>query len=259
MSQLINVTFIDVTTGITLGIYEVPLEQLPQSFEAATTLNMGGSDWSIEDAEPKTAEEFIKSGQLTLKMRQLKKVNPKDVLFSLPTIAGDIPTDTSKEATYQDFIFTMHEDSWRQYEFLRPQSSELMHQELNKIKEVKEKYSQKVDDSLTAYSNCHLRQTIGQPELAIDFDQLKSLLLTKEEGSLALKSYEGFVPGGFTLKTNETTYYGTLNDQQQVTLLGIANFSENTINEIKFIIQAFGLLFIDWCNEEIIEDHSSRN
>ncbi|OJJ20939.1 hypothetical protein BKI52_10190 [marine bacterium AO1-C] len=259
MSQLINVTFIDITTGITLGIYEVPLEQLPKSFEAATTLNMGGSDWSIEDAEPKTAEEFIKSGQLTLKMRQLKKVNPKDVLFSLPTIAGDIPTNTSPDAAYNDFIFTLHEDSWRQYEFLRPQSSETIQFELSKIKEVKEKYNQKVDDSLTAYTNCHLRKTIGEPQLNIDFDQLKALLLTKEAGSFALKGYEGFVPGGFTLKTNETTYYGIINDQHKVTLLGIANFSENTINEIKFIIQAFGLVFIDWCNEEIIEDRSTRN
>jgi len=259
MSQLIKVTFIDVTTGITLGIYEVPLEQLPQSFETTTTLNMGGSDWSIEEAEPRTAEEFIKSGQLTLKMRQLKKVNPKDVLFSLPTIAGDIPTNISSEATYNDFIFTMHEDSWRQYEFLLPESSELMQLELDKIAEIKDNYSKKVDESLTAYTNCHLRQTIGSPQLNIDFDQLKALLLTKEAGSLALKNYEGFVPGGFTLKTNETTYYGILNDQHKVNLLGIANFSENTINEIKFIIQAFGLLFIDWCNGEIIESHSSRN
>lgn len=259
MSQLINVTFIDITTGITLGIYEVPLDQLPKSFEVATTLQMGGSDWSIEDAEPKTSEEFIKSGQLTLKMRQLKKVKPEEVLFSLPTIAGDIPTNTQPKAIYNDFIFTMHEDSWRQYEFLSPSSADLMQSELEKISDIKTNHSQTVDDSLTAYTSCHLRKNIGEPNLSIDFPQLKALLITEEAGSFALKGYEGFVPNGFSLKTNETTYYGTLDEQQKVNLLGIANFSENTINEIKFIIQAFGLIFIDWCNEEVIEANSSRN
>lgn len=251
MSKLINVTFIDITTGITLGIYEVPLEQLPQSFEVATTLNMGGADWSIEDAEPKTAEEFIASGELTLKMRQLKKVKTDDILFSLPTISGHIPTEVSRAAQFNDFIFTMHEDNWRQYEFLNQSAFPLIDLEIDKINEVKTQHNQTVDESLTAFTKCHLRTTINHPELNIDLHTLKQLLGVSEVGSFALKGYDGFVPASFALKTAETTYYGRLKGDQIIELC-IADFSEQTIGEIKKINEAFEVVFVDWCNCEVI-------
>lgn len=251
MDKLIKVTFLDITSGITLGIYEVPLDQLPQSFEVATTLQMGGSDWSIEDAEPKTSEEFIASGELTLKMRQLKKVKTDDILFSLPTISGSIPTDVSRAAQFNDFVFTMHEDNWRQYEFLNKSSFPLIDLEFDKIKEIKTSHTKAVDDSLTAFTKCHLRTTISNPDLSIDFEQLKEVLKTNELGSFALKGYDGFVPASFALKTAETTYYGRLAGDK-VTELAIAGFSESTINEIKAVAQAFDIIFIDWCNCEVI-------
>ncbi|EAY31294.1 hypothetical protein [Microscilla marina] len=251
MSKLINVTFIDITTGMTLGIYEVPLEQLPQSFEVATTLNMGGSDWSIEDAEPKMSEEFIATGELTLKMRQLKKVKTDDILFSLPTISGHIPTDISKTAQFNDFIFTMHEDNWHQYEFLNKSSFPLIDLEIDKIKEVKTQHTKTVDKSLTAFTKCHLRTTINTPDLNIDLNKLKELLNATEVGSFALKGYEGFVPASFALKTGETTYYGILKGDEVVEL-SIADFSEHTINEIKQVVDVFEVVFVDWCNCEVI-------
>lgn len=251
MSKLINVTFIDITTGITLGIYEVPLEQLPQSFEVATTLNMGGADWSIEDAEPKTSEEFIASGALTLKMRQLKKVKTDDILFSLPTISGHIPTQVSKAAQFNDFVFTMHEDNWRQYEFLNKSAFPLIDLEIDKITEVKTQHNHAVDDSLTAFKKCHLRTSINHPDLSLHLNKLKQVLNISEIGSFALKGYEGFVPASFAMKTGKSTYYGRLKGDQ-VTELCIADFSEHTIDEIKQVVEAFDLVFVDWCNCEVI-------
>lgn len=250
-NKLIKVTFIDITTGITLGIYEVPLDQLPKTFDVATTLQMGGADWSIEDATPGTAEEFIQSGELTLKMRQLKKVKPQDILFSLPTISGNIPTDITKDALFNDFVFTMHEDNWRQYEFLNQSNYPLIDLEIEKINEIKSQHVKEVDKSLTAFTKCHLRNTLNNPELNIELAELQSLLKSNETGSFALKGYEGFTPRSFSLKTSETTYYGIL-EGQNIKLLGIANFSENTIQEINAIIQKFELIFVDWCNGETI-------
>ena len=251
MNKLIKVTFLDITSGMTLGIYEVPLDQLPQSFEVATTLQMGGSDWSIEDAEPKTSEEFIALGELTLKMRQLKKVSTDDILFSLPTISGSIPTDTSKTTQYNDFVFTMHEDNWRQYEFLNKSAFPLIDLEIDKIKEIKTNYAKAVDQSLTVFTKCHLRTTISNPDLSIDLAQLKEVLQVDQLGSFSLKSYEGFVPASFAFKTAETTYYGRLAGNKVIEL-AIADFSESTINEIKAVARAFDIMFVDWCNCEVI-------
>ena len=50
---------------------------------------------------------------------------------------------------------------------------------------------------------------------------------------------------GFAVKTLNTTYFGTLNNDI-VTELCIAEWNENTTNEILEINKAFNLIFANW-------------
>jgi hypothetical protein len=65
----IAVTFIDDTTDESLGITYVPANNLPDSFEKDTTINLSGADWHVLNARPKTRAQYTKSQQLILWIR----------------------------------------------------------------------------------------------------------------------------------------------------------------------------------------------
>jgi hypothetical protein len=61
--KTIQVRFVDVDTGKPFAQTECPPDQLPQSFEAHTTLNMEGQDWEVVSADPITRAEYVQRGQ----------------------------------------------------------------------------------------------------------------------------------------------------------------------------------------------------
>lgn len=75
----------------------MPIDQLPKTFEIHTTLDLGEEKWSV-----------VSKQMVILAKTQL--IDPKDVLFSLPTISNDIgeliDTDTLEN------VLILHEDDW---------------------------------------------------------------------------------------------------------------------------------------------------
>ena len=244
----VKVQFIDSSNGYTIATSEMLAEQLPETFEIQTTMHLNDEDWSIEEAIPAHSKEFIQTKQLTLKMRKVEYVNPQDILYSLPTISNELP-QISDSNLFNDFEYSIIEDDWRQNEFLNKSSFPLIEIEVAKIDELKENDSEEVDAEFTAYKNCHLRDTIGEPNLNISLQQIKSILNIDNVGSL--KVINEFVKDGFSLKTDSTTFYGTI-ENGIVKQLCIGEFSDNTSKDVHQIINEFDLIFIGWCHCQII-------
>jgi hypothetical protein len=247
-SDKIRVQFIDNSTGVTIGVSEMMPDQLPETFSVPTTMHIQEKEWSVDEAIPENSADFIKSRKLTLKLRKIEKINLQDALFTLPTISNEIPM-TVDRFLYNDFEVQIHEDDWRQNEFLKTSSFPLIDIEVSKIKEIWENESKKVDDKFTAFKKCHVRSTIGEPALSIDFGKVKQILNTNQIG--CLKVNHGFVQNSFALRTLNTTYYGVLIDGQ-VDHLCIAQWNENTASEITDLTSHFKLVFINWYKCEII-------
>ncbi len=108
-SNTVRVQFIDVSNGNTIGISEMPPEQLPETFEISTTMHLDNEDWSVEEAIPANSKDFLQSKTLTLKMRKVEYMDPKDILYTLPTISNEIP-ETSNSSLFNDFEFSILED-----------------------------------------------------------------------------------------------------------------------------------------------------
>ncbi|HVI44165.1 MAG TPA: hypothetical protein VM802_04830 [Chitinophaga sp.] len=246
----VKVQFIDNTTGETIGITELTPEQLPQTFEINTTLNIREEQWVVEEAAPAQAADFIRSGSLVLKLRKIERIDPKDILYSLPTISSELPA-VSISARFNSFEATLREDDWRQYEFLNHTSFPLVDIETAAIRKIWEDHSKETGEKFSAFDKIHVRETIGEPSLNIDFTALQQLLGVNDAGSLKLDGYTGFIQDAFALKTSATTYYGLL-ENNKVTLLGICQFSDNTIDEIRKLTTAFEILFISWYRGDII-------
>jgi hypothetical protein len=81
-SRKVQLTLIDDATGAAIARTEMPPGDLPESFEIETTLHLGEADWSVVHAEPRTREEYTRSGSLTLRLRKVEKIPPEAISFS---------------------------------------------------------------------------------------------------------------------------------------------------------------------------------
>jgi hypothetical protein len=117
---MIHVQFVDEQTGKAFAETNAPLSSLPQSFEAATQIELRGQPWEVIKADPVIAEHFARSRNLTLILRQVKitSVKTEDILYSLPTICDAIPPIAKGTSKLDRHVFEFHEDYWRQIELI---------------------------------------------------------------------------------------------------------------------------------------------
>jgi hypothetical protein len=235
--------------GQTIGISEMKADQLPETFSLATTMHIQDNDWTVEEAIPENSIDFIKTKSLVLKMRKIEKMNINDIWYSLSTISNEFP-QTVPMTQQTEFDIHIHEDDYRQKEFLNINALSLIEEEFIGIKNIWENHSKKSEE-YTLFKNCHVRNVIGTPNLTINFNELKTLLKSNSVGQVFING-ETLI-NGFAIKTDNATYFGTLANDT-VTELCISQWNENTTTEIKGIDKAFNLLFVNWNHCEIVKN-----
>lgn len=248
-SNAIKVQFIDSSNGNVIGVSEMPPEQLPETFEIQTTMHLNDEDWSIQEAIPANKKDFLQSKNLTLKMSKVEKMNPNDIWYTTPTISNEFPQTIKKTEETENDI-SIHEDDYRQREFLNVNSNIQIKEEFEVIKDIWSNHSKKSKE-YTLFKNCHVRKTIGLPNLSIDFNELQTILNSNSVGQVIINGEN--LKNGFSLNTDDTKYFGTLNGEN-VTELCVSEWNDNTNNEILKINKEFNLLFVDWSNCNLIEN-----
>lgn len=250
----IHVTFVNATDDSTIGVSDIPLEQLPEQFEIRTTVNLRGDDWIIEDATPMHASEFAKTGELTVKMSKLEQLDPKELLYSLPTISMEWPP-IAPQSDFTAFDLTLHEDDWRQREFLPPNTQPLVEEELAAIAAIWHKHRINVDETMHAFDQIHVRRAVGDINLAINFEEFKKLLGKNEVGAVKIGEHSGFVQNGFAIRAfAEATFYGIVSSEQITCLcLHMENPEQQPEDLIRRINTQFGLLYVDWPHTTLIK------
>jgi len=248
-SDKIKVQFIDNLNGQTIGVSEMKADQLPETFSVPTTMHIQDNDWNVEQAIPENSIDFVKTKNLVLKMRKIEKMNINDIWYSLSTISNEFPqTVTMIQPT--EFDIHIHEDDYRQKEFLNINALSLIEKEFIGIKNIWENHSKKSEE-YTLFKNCHVRNVIGMPNLTINFNELKTLLKSDSVGQVIINGET--LKNGFAIKTDNATYFGTL-DNDIVKELWISQWNENATSEIIEITKAFNLLFVNWNHCEIVKN-----
>ncbi|UYQ92865.1 hypothetical protein MKQ68_22555 [Chitinophaga horti] len=246
----IRVMFIDADTGQTLGTSSLSPDQLPESFEIPTTLKLGGHNWQVQEADPVTADIFLKTRQLTLMLKRLEEVNPQELFFSLPTISNIVPPVEGWQP-YPGFVIQLTDDDWRQSEFINIDKLSLIGSEMDEVKAIRIHESREVDNGLRIFKKIHVRERIGEPQLFIALYELKNLLKTKDVGSISFSGYPGFVKNGFAINTANSCFYG-IEENGVVKTLCMHAFNENASREMERVKKAFHLVFVEWCNCNIL-------
>ncbi len=156
----VNTFFIDASTGKAIGQADMPVEHLPQSFTHETTLQIGDEEWSVLTAEPLTAEEFIQTGKLVLTLQKVVKVQTEHILFTLPTLCNEIPPIVVGSTKQGKNILELHEDDWRQIEFVSHTYRPAINSELAHIMRIYREASVN-DGRVLGFKSLHVRQHIG--------------------------------------------------------------------------------------------------
>ncbi len=218
----IQVRFIDAATGRTLGEVQQPVEDLPESFEAATTLQLGDCSFEVVSATPMTAREFRTTGTLRLELREVRvqSIDPRAILYSLPTINGAMPAIEQGSTKLGRRVLELEEDDWRQAELVALTHQAAIDAELRAVERIYTQHRQGY-----GFAALHIREAVPSPleGVSLTFAGLRSALgeaATWLEG-VSFRRLPGVVEGGFAVKLpSGVTLYGT-EYQRRVIFLGL--------------------------------------
>jgi hypothetical protein len=231
----VKVTFIDAETATIVGQAVLEPEELPESFAATTTLHLGSDDWQVVEADPMTRRDYAIRGRLLLRLRRVQLIDPKDVLFSLPTVEDLLP---ALGEAGDDSGCQLHEDDWRQWEFVARRLSADIEAELEAVRAVR---SQAVG---VGFKTCHLRQRIPDPLAGIDLRESEVASAMEAAGAARTDVAVGCrrVEGGFAFQWPGGTVYGT-EDRGRVTCLAITDRPEPALLNLAISLD---LVLVDW-------------
>jgi hypothetical protein len=135
------------------------------------------------------------------------------------------------------FELKILEDDWRQVEFLPLSVLPLIQEEMSEI------------EKLSESNEIHVRRKIGANHLSIPLDEFCELAGIKEKGSLKFYDQDGYVKNGFALRSENYTYYGTIQGDT-IKELCLDDF-ESADTEFYQVAARYNLVLVDWCNGQI--------
>ncbi|MDC0717552.1 hypothetical protein [Nannocystis bainbridge] len=235
----IRVTFVDAADNSVFGEADVPAEHLPESFTTATTMRLGDGEWQVEQADPAERHEFLASGRLRLVLHEIQWVDPKTILFTLPTLEDTMPRLLDEPADG----FSMHEDDWRQRELVSIAFMPEIEAELAAIRAVL------AAPTGGGFANLHVRERIAEPlrDTGLVLAELQLAFGQPPRRDLGLGGLR--VADGFVFLPMEAPVYGH-EHEGRVAALGIVDELPPALAELA---RRRELVLVDWCAATVTE------
>lgn len=241
----VRIELINEADGGVIADSEVPLESLPERFAGnEATLTFGDAEYLVVRAEPATRDTIASLGSARLTLRKLDAVEPKAILFSLPSIENtmprSVPVPTGVEVTVR-----IPEDAWRQVELVHASATGALDTELADVQRV-------ISERRLGpgFVECHLRHRLPEPMAGARVTLAAlSEALGVEARPLGLRGDAGMVEGGFSFPYSDAVVYGAARDGV-VVALGVHGILEDIIGTLHPIALEQGLLVVDWRKAE---------
>jgi hypothetical protein len=139
---MVSVTFVDAQSGDLIGRGEMPSAQLPE------TVAIADSFYMVERAQ------IQNDGEVTAFLRP--------ILYSLPTICDRVPKPDP--VLVSTVSFDMHEDDWRQIEFVDASLAPVVEEQRRLIRDVVDNHSRRdTDGHPIGFDKLHLRTEPADP------------------------------------------------------------------------------------------------
>lgn len=241
--------FLAADGGRPIGEGDFAPDQLPESFEARTTLEVAGHSWEVVKAEPMTRAEYAETGRLTIVMRKIEitRVSPNDILYSLPTINDVLPAIAPGSTKLGKNVLELHEDDWRQVELISRELREIVAAELVQIRRILG------ERTGPGFKEIHVRKQPASPlvERHITFDSLvRALPNARQLDGVAFTNVAGLVANGFAIESGDMRVYGLVQDGS-ITTLALQQPAPAIPHTLVGLASEQGLLLVDWCRGQL--------
>lgn len=175
-----------------------------------------------------------------------RQSTPKDVLFSLPTICDVIPPIALGTTKLHKQIRALHEDDWRQIEFVSRAFESDIHAELRAIQHIR--HTAAVGPGWRAI---HVRTRIPTPLHVLWPNMVGALPATQWYDGLGYQNLDGLIEGGFACEVAGAIVFGQ-RQQSVVTTLCLASSraserEEDWTHALTSWMVRESLLLVDWC------------
>jgi hypothetical protein len=233
--KTISVEYVEAGKRQPMSTAKVPTGDLPDVFEIDSVMEYDGKKWTIVAAVPETKEEFAKAGKLQLFLSKVVQlVPPGDAPFSLPTINDEI--GLVRPAELHENVFVVHEDDWRQVEFVARSHAETVQRELREIRKIVD--TQQVKGG---YKMVHVRKTIPQPlaGTGLTTGAIKETFgIRNHFEGIVITGYNGRVENGFAYDVGGSgVLWGETDGKGNLLCLSLAASQENPGAAIKTLGQ----------------------
>jgi hypothetical protein len=245
----VHVEFIHGNDNTTIGVVDLPLEKLPDTFAVDTTFDIADKKWSVVRAEPVTKAEFARTCRLRVYVVPLTSMPPGELLYSLPTISDDIGEGEGSTPP-DDTVFQIHEDDWRQIEFVAQTYKREMDLEFGDIRKV---YDERKPSG--GFVGVHIRKRIPSPlgDKAISLEELKRELPPKHEyKAVGVQRSLGAFKNSFAWDIDEdVTVWGTKDNRDRIriicmTIRGNHHSAASFLTLAQFCAKR-DLYLVNWC------------
>lgn len=260
--QQIEVVVIHDLTEEVLGELTLAAADLPADFnQDEVTLNIGGTVYQVLQARPATAEKYLSQGRLLLRVDQVAAVEADDILYTIPTLCGEIPeTDAERVPAGDESLFVIHEDDWRQIELVSTVHDDAMEEELAAVIEIYEEERVSVGgEEFDAFRKVHVREQLPRPVPAgLTLDALRRALPAAKPYDLVI--YEGqdeVVAGAYALDLGPLVLYGyrrhgEIHSAALHVAESTANLDPDLPARLATLMAAHDLILVDWCRVQAI-------
>jgi hypothetical protein len=228
----------------------MPLDKLPDTFALDTEVNLAGSRYVVVRAEPETKVEFAKTKRLTLRFRRVEMLDPKSILFSLPSICGAALPEVSVVRNPGDVV-VLHEDDWRQCEFVASSHKEDISMELLGIHRIHSD-----EAAAVGWRKIHVRERIGQPlPTGTTWSQVAGLLGNFEHiAGVAIGARENTVAKAVGIRLPDGVVVWGVEEARGLSVLCVENLdgaTAATAAALKRVADDLSCALVQWCPRRV--------
>jgi hypothetical protein len=186
-------------------------------------------------------------------------VDPKPILFSLPTLNDSLPVlNTSILRRDQDL--TIHGDDWRQCEAVSQDYDEAISAELADIRRIYEEKSKQAG-GYRLFTEIHVRKRIPAPfSRPLTWADFISACGISDAAvvDVSISDLQGVIEDGFAIRIGEIAFYG-IHDSQGIRTLCLTprdkpGLTQGQAQQISEYLSRNGLVLIHWPSARVLRE-----
>jgi hypothetical protein len=187
---------------------------------------------------------------------EIVTMDPNDILFTTPTLNDAIPLTLEGSTVAEDCI-QLHEDDWRQFEFVAASRKHEIDLELADIGAIWDEYSVPLGESGTAFREVHIRKRIPNAlDISMPLAEFETLV-GQEAGSMTFFGYGEVLRDVYAVKIDNLVVYVLIQDGN-VTTIGFDAVEQFTLpadflDRLGKFVRVHKVVLVHWRSRTLFE------